>query len=380
VEKYILNSEGTKVRRPELLVALTATASTQAADGMKLKHFVPFYAPSVAEMPGKKEMAAGITKMAEQLTALAAAPVLENYIGPVLFTGQASAELFAQIMAPQLSGQRPPLTNMGQMARLAPDTKLAQRLTRKVLPKEVSVTADPTMKEFKKTRLLGAYSVDDEGVKTAPVKLVEKGVLKTLLMSRRPRKEITRSNGHGRSAVTGNVGAQISNLLVSTENGTSVKELEKQMIEFCKDEGLPFGLIIETVDNPGITGVDRETALFSRASGSSAITQPVMVYRVNAETGKKELVRGLAFGEFSLGKMRKIEAVGNDAYVHHRVMSGGGMMGSIYAMFSSQMGGSAAIPATIVAPSLLFEEVELKKHPGKTKKPPMMTHPFFSKK
>ena len=47
--------------------------------------------------------------------------------------------------------------------------------------------------------MFGSYRVDDEGVPAQRVSLIEKGVLKTLLMSRTPRKEITSSNGHARA-------------------------------------------------------------------------------------------------------------------------------------------------------------------------------------
>ncbi|MCI0339373.1 MAG: hypothetical protein L0226_17510, partial [Acidobacteria bacterium] len=44
LHKYLVNSEGTKTRKPEMLVTLEARATTQAADGVRLRHSVPFYA------------------------------------------------------------------------------------------------------------------------------------------------------------------------------------------------------------------------------------------------------------------------------------------------------------------------------------------------
>jgi len=49
------------------------------------------------------------------LTALRTAPIFnKDYSGPVLLTGQASAEMFARVLAPNLSGQRLPLTEREQ--------------------------------------------------------------------------------------------------------------------------------------------------------------------------------------------------------------------------------------------------------------------------
>ena len=49
--KYFVNSEGTVVREPATLAMLNARASTQAADGMKLKNFVSFCAPGLDALP-----------------------------------------------------------------------------------------------------------------------------------------------------------------------------------------------------------------------------------------------------------------------------------------------------------------------------------------
>ncbi|NIM11975.1 MAG: hypothetical protein GTO45_07645 [Candidatus Aminicenantes bacterium] len=379
--RYFVNSEGTVVRQPETLVSLAAHAATQASDGMKLKHYIPFYAPSIEGLPGETQLTAGIKKMAEELTALASAPVLENYIGPVLFTGQASAELFAQAMVPHLSGERPPLSDMpGQTGS---SSKLANRLNRKVLPRELSIIDDPTLTTFEKQPLIGSYEIDDEGVAARPVTLVEKGVLKTLLMSRRPRKEISNSNGHARAGLRGNAGVQIGNLVITADQGKTYQELKKELLQLCQDQQLPFGLIIKTLDNPGITGMERDVfSIFLRSgrSGTPAVTSPVMMVRVYVEDGREELVRGISIGDFKVGDLKDIAAVGNDSYVLQRLLSsGGGMMSSVFMFLSSRGGGGIGVPASIVAPSVLFEELEFKKKEEKGKKPPLMTHPFFPK-
>jgi hypothetical protein len=151
--KYFINSEGTISHQPDNLVSLFVRAATQASDGMGLKHFVPSYGTSLEQLPSEKEMAASIRKMAEELTAITSAPVLENYLGPVLVTGQAAGELFSQVLAPQLSGQRPPLMEQQQMAAMITESKLAARLNRRVLPSFLTVVDDPTQKTYEKQPL-----------------------------------------------------------------------------------------------------------------------------------------------------------------------------------------------------------------------------------
>ncbi len=381
LNKYFVNNEGTIFRRPETLVALEAAASTQATDGMKLKHFIPFYAWTLEDLPAEKELAAGIVKMADELTALASAPVLENYIGPVLFTQQAAAELFTQVLVPNLSGQRPPVSDMPQMEQISFSSKLVQMINRKVLPSEISITDDPTRTDFNKHPLLGSYLLDDEGVPARPVNLVERGILKTLLMSRRPRKEIQQSNGHGRVGIMGNPGVQVGNLLITADNGKTYPELKEILIQVCKDQGLEFGLIVKTMDNPAITGVEDSMSFFTRRMQSGPqLTQSVVMARIYVKDGREEPVRGISLGEFNVGDLKNIEAVGNDYYVMHRMMgSGGGVLGGFFSLYSTRGRQDIGIPTSIIAPSILFEELEFKKSEEKREKPPLLPHPFFGK-
>jgi len=380
--KYYVNSEGTVFRQPETLVSLVAHAATQAEDGMKLKHYIPFYAPTIDAFPKENQLAAGVQEMAEELTALASAPVIEKYIGPVLFTRQASAELFTQILAPHLSGQRPPLSEEPRMAQMIPSSKLVQRLNRKVLPREISITDDPTRTVFEKESLIGSYQIDDQGITARPVKLVEAGVLQTLLMSRRPRKEIANSNGHARASSRGNPDVQIGNLFITADEGKTYEQLKKELMDLCEDQQLPFGLIIKTVDNPMITGVDFSiTSLMMRSSQTTPqMTSPVIMYRVYVKDGREELVRGISVSELTVRNMKDIAAVGNDYYVHHYLLTDGGGMSSYYSYMAAMRGeGSMGIPASIIAPSVLFEELEFKKSAETRKNPPLLSHPFFPK-
>jgi predicted Zn-dependent protease len=267
---------------------------------------------------------------------------------------------------------------MGQMSF---STKLAQRLNRKILPREISITADPTRGEFNKVPLLGSYVIDDEGVPARPVNLVERGVLKTLLMSRRPRKEIQQSNGHARAGVMGGPGVQPGNILVTTDNGKPYPQLKKDLVQMCKDQGLEFGLIIKTMDNPTITGVEDNFSFFRQgAQTENNFTQPVMITRVYVKDGREEPVRGISISELTIGNLKDIEAVGNDYYVMHRMMgSGGSMLGGYFALFAGRGQQDMGIPCSIVAPSLLFEELEFKKNDDKRAKPPLLPHPFFAK-
>jgi len=376
--KYYINSEGTLIRQPNRMVSLVALGTTLAPDGMKLTHFIPFYAVDIEEMPSEKELTTAVRKMAEELTALTTAPVMDDYIGPVLFTGQASAEVFAQVLAPHFSGQRPPLSDRSQMPSFGITSKLVRRINRRILPRNISIQDNPTLQRFGSVNLIGAYPVDDEGVTTNPVPLVENGILKTLLMSRRPRKQLANSNGHGRAPLMGNPGVQIGNLVVSTKQGKNVQLLKKNLLRLCKEQKLPYGLMVKTFDNPSITGMSysMSAAMLNSSQTGGLMSAPVLVYKVDAASGKEELVRGMAISEITVKDLKYMLEAGNDYYVHQRIMPpGGGIYNDLY--LSSTIT-SMGIPTSIIAPSILFEEIEFKKNEEQHKRPPILTHPHFS--
>jgi len=376
--RYYTNSEGTVTSRPDILISLVVNASSRTEDGMELKHHIPFYCSSLDTFADDKTIEAGIRKMAQELTALTQAPVMEEYIGPVLFTGQASAELITQIMVPHLSGIRPPLCDNRETAEMLFSSQLTRHLHRRVLPTFLSLRDDPQETVFQGEPLLGNYVVDDEGVTAKPLLLVDKGRLTHFLMNRRPTRQFAHSNGRGRAGMIGNPGAHISNLFVQTEQGKSYDQLKKELLALCASQQIPYGIIIKTIDNPAITGRDLENFSFLNAAQSiSQLASPVMIYRIFTENGREELVRGTEVNNMGVKDLKYILSAGNDYYIYHRLLAPGiGLMGQLYYRHDSGWG----IPTSIIVPSLLFEEVEFKPSTQKRENPPLLNHPFFQTK
>lgn len=384
--RYLVNSDGSVVRQPASLVVLYARAATRAPDGMRLKHFVPFYQRAVEDLPAVTELEAAVRRMAGELTALTEAPVLDDYIGPVLVSGQASSELFAQVLGAQLSGHRPPLFEDPNMGALVRSSDLASRLNRRVLPAAFDVVDDPTREAFAGEALIGSYAVDDQGVRAQPVTLIEDGVLRTLLMSRRPRTGILQSNGHGRAGLMGSATAQPGNLFVRAEGGLSAEELKEELIAMAEDAGLDYGVLIQRLDDPRITGTEMPSMssiilMMQGGSPQSQITSPILAYRIHVEDGREELVRGLGLSDVSVRSLRDIVANGEDAYVNNRFLApdGGGLLGTFSAIIplGGDGPGGQGIPAAVVAPSVLFEELEIERSGGPQQTPILTSHPYF---
>jgi predicted Zn-dependent protease len=344
--RYLVNSEGTRSLQPLMLVSVEVDAGTEATDGMRLRHWIPFNAGSFAQLPSAAEISKAIRQMASDLTVVRSAPVLDaDYSGPVLFTGQASAEMFARVLVPNLSGQRLPLSEQQQSQTTR--SELLDRLNRPVLPRFLSVFDDPSAQRIGSLELLGHYQIDDQGVPARRVSLIEQGVLKNFLMSRRPGKDMLQSNGHGRSGIPGRETAQIGNLFIQSSEGKSYEDLKQQLIKMCQEENLQYGILIKALIG----------------DGRGPIGTPVLTYKVYVSDGREELIRGAFPQAIPIRSLRQIEAVGSDANVVNRLAG------------NSEL----PTPTSIVAPSVLLEEVELKRPTGNQQKPALLTHPYFGK-
>ena len=199
--------------------------------------------------------------------------------------------------------------------------------------------------------LNGWYEFDDEGVKARPVTVVEKGVLKTFLMSRSPVQGVDHSNGHGRRQPGLEPVSRQSNLVVESSNAVSESRLRKMLIDEIKRQKKPYGLYFRD-----ITGGYTTTA----RSGLQAFKViPVVVYRVYADGRPDELVRGADMVGTPLASFSKILATGDQAEV-----------------FNGYCGAeSGDVPVSAVSPSILVSEIEIEKKAKSDIRPPLLPEP-----
>ncbi|HXO37111.1 MAG TPA: hypothetical protein VN872_00655, partial [Candidatus Acidoferrum sp.] len=100
---------------------------------------------------------------------------------------------------------------------------------------------------------------------------------------------------------------------------------------------------------------------------------PLVVYRVYPEDGREEIVRGARLIGINSRAIRNIAGIGNDNYVYNYMQSQiNGFAGTALGAFGSAQNG---LPASIVAPSLLFEEVEVRGARGEPKRLPLVAPP-----
>jgi predicted Zn-dependent protease len=366
---YQVNSEGTELRYPDRVVFVRLRANAQSADGMALHDAVVFQARDVARLAREPEMRRAAQALAENLTKLVTAPVGEDYNGPILFEGAAAAQLLAEVLGKNLTLQRRPVSERGRNGFFQP-SELEGRQGSRIMPEFMTVVDDPTQHEWRGRALFGSYEVDREGVVPKPLTLVEKGVLKTFLLTRQPVRGFTGSNG--RAMLPGSFGASLagfSNLFVKSSENTTVAELKKKLIEMCQNRGKPYGILVRKIDFPSSASFQELRQIMSRggqSGGMPRVSQPVLAYRVYPD-GREELIRGVRFGGLNARSMKDIVAAGDDDTVFEFLDNA--------APFALMGAGGYASEACVVAPSILIDDLELHKIDEELPKLPIVPAP-----
>jgi TldD protein len=378
---YVMNNEGITIRRSQSLAGIEAAMDTTADDGMALHNFYTAYASKPADLPDPTTVSKGLNLAASELMALRISPIVSDYTGPVLFAAPAAAETLSQLLPPSIAGDRPPLsavTEFDQMIeRMGGRSEWTGRVGTRVFPNTVSVADDPTMSNFQGQPLLGSYAVDDEGIPPQRVALVENGTLRNLLMSRRPGPDFQASNGHARSALLSDIKPLISNLVLQSSESLSATDMQKKFIDACKEDGHEWCIEVKQMDNPAVSSVHQEdfSDFLQEIGGgiSSGERMPLMIYRVYVADGHEEMVRGGVIEGLTLRSFRNIQAVGSDPTVYNYMQNPqDGFAGTALGGFGSIQGG---IPSSIVAPSLLLDEVEIRGFHGEPRRLPIVPAP-----
>ncbi|MGA8368290.1 MAG: metallopeptidase TldD-related protein [Candidatus Acidiferrales bacterium] len=378
---YLMTSEGTLIRASRSIAAIEAALDTQADDGMPLHNYYAVYVARPADLPAAPAVGDALAKAASDLVALRASPLVPDYTGPVLFDAPAAASVLAQVLAPSLAGARAPVsmtTSFDELLeRMGGESAWEGRVGTRVLPATVTLVDDPTLKDFQGQPLLGAYDVDAEGVPAERVSLVEDGLLNNLLMSRRPGPEFQVSNGHARSALLSDPKPLSSNLFFQASDAVNAADLRKKFLDECKSDGQQWCLEVRQMDNPALSSVREEdfSDFLAELGGGIASGEraPLFVYRVYVADGHQELVRGATIEDLAPRSLRNVLGVGDDATVFTYMQNpADGFAGTALGAFGSAEGG---IPSTVVAPSLLLDEIEVRGFHGEPRRTPLVPAP-----
>jgi TldD protein len=315
INEYFVDSEGTVTRNGKTTYNLQLNSSAQADDGMRLSRNPYWMVGRAEELPTREKLLADTKQALDTIVVLRKAPIVEEeYRGPVLFAPDAADDVLASLVGTSVLGRKPQLGRPNRTVGA-----FATSYKSRVLPTFLSIIDDPTLKDFEGHSLVGSYDVDSEGVKAQTVSVIQNGTLSNYLLGRQPVRDFPASNGHGRAAPGSLPTPNLGVLLLKSAEAQSPDELHKKILQMIKDSGNPYAYRVDTL-GPG--------------------NSPRLLYRVYAD-GHEQLVRGAVFNELDTRALRSnLIAVGNDPLVSNR---------------------AGGVPTTIICPSLLFDELEVKR-------------------
>jgi len=360
----LVNTEGAAVSRAEPITVLDVRAYTQAADGQPLADSFRVYLHDAADLR-HDHLLARTRELITRLTALRKAKTLETYNGPVLFEGEAAADVVGQVFAPAIVASRFPVSDQPQFEAQFQQVisqfggSLADRLGARVMPEGVDLTDDPTASHFAGAELLGSYSMDDEAVPSQKVKIVENGRLVGLLATRTPTAQTKASTGSAR----GN-GAAPGNLFLTARDKKTNEQLRGDLLRIAQQRGYDYGILVRHVAAGGLSALMR----MAYSAGRAEITGGIAVYKVFAD-GHEEMMRG-DIAPVSLTAFKEIVAVGDKPGVYHDAF-----MPFAATLLAPRQAGQLIVVSYVV-PSLLFEEVSLKQPTLVAPKAPVLPSPL----
>lgn len=336
--RYYLNSEGFKTVAPIQLTSLTMYGEAQAADGMPVRQTVTELGRTLADLPPAADLVARARQIAADVEAMRAAPIGEEFAGPVLIEGIGGAQFVAETLVQMMQARRPPDTENPRMGQ-APRSPFLNRTGLRVMADAFNASDTPSLTHFEGKPLAGSYVVDEEGMRAKDVTLVEKGRLVTLLTGRVPQKNFARSNGHGRAnTVLAGV------FQIESADAIPAAGLKEKYIALLKAQDKTFGYIVRGVRSDG--------------QGGGAGPGIDSIFKLTLD-GNETPVRGMRFGTVSPMAFRDLAEASRER-----------------AVFSYRAGATAAV--SVIAPSLIFEELEIQRVRDILQKPPVVPSPLKS--
>ena len=341
----LVASDGVRSRFCDSRFEVAMSLTSQASDGMPVGAEWRRVVSELSQLPTEAEVVSQVKASVTLLEKKLAAPApKEDYVGPVLFTGDAAPAFFLVTIAAPLSAPRDPLGTMEQ-------GRLIDRLGKHIAVSSLDAVDDPTRRTWTSpsgavVSLIGHFPIDDDGVTPRPITLVKEGVLQTFFMSRIPTRAIAVTNGHARGDQ-----ASAGNLFVTTSQPQPLAALKKRLVELAKEEDVDCGLMVSALP----------TRLDVRPGAQSVQLPnlPTLVHRVCAD-GREELVRGYAFKPTSSRVLKDIVGMGDDPT----------------ALNAEQFGQDVSA----VAPSVLVRLLELNRSRDDFGKPAVLPRPTLDAK
>ena len=325
-QQRFVSSEGADVAEQRVVYDLHATFWMLTPSGHRVQQAVSFVTADASELPDEEGIAALIRERVELLRALAKAPQLPSYTGPVLLAPVPAGLFFHEVIGHRLEGSRQLTSDDG--------STFANLRHKRVAPGFVDIVDDPTLRRVAGRSLVGSFRYDDEGIRSTRAHLVSGGVLENFLTTRAPIPGQRESNGHARSSRHERPISRMGNLLVSSRSPLAEDELWARFLEEIRRREVPYGVHVRAT-----LGGETDTRSYDFQAFKGEILHAEKVL----PDGTRELCRGVDFVGTPLSALDSLVALGDDIQVDNA-----------YCGAESGM-----IPVSTIAPSALMSTLEL---------------------
>lgn len=377
--RWYLTTDGTSATDTRRASGVVIAATGQADDGAPLAQYFLRYGTTAKDLPNDDDLKAEAKSLGETIVALAKAPVMDRYTGPVLFEGEGAVGLVRSTLAPHLGGTPVP-EGLNPIEAKTFGGQLTDKVGLRVLSPNLTLIDDPTAKVGAGKALIGGYKTDDEGVAAQRVEVIKDGTLKTLLTTRTPSSKGQKSNGHARRTADGGAyHGSATNLFVLGKGAVPRAALVTKLIGLARAEGLKFGLIIKQFDDAAITSAPessrRELMQMIKSTDQQLPPPTIVAYRVYPG-GKRELVRGAQLAEVPIRAWKDVVGVSRELTAYNFLaanesqlqlrLTGGTDDGFVP---------SGGIESGIITPDLLLKGVDVERVKGGQRDMPVLPKP-----
>lgn len=246
----------------------------------------------------------------------------EPYLGPVLLEPKAAGGFFYYLFVRNANHSKSLLSAQAETDGTAGQFK--DKLGMRVMSNLLDVYDRPQEAFYKGQPLQGFMPVDDEGVLAQELQLVQGGKLLTLPTVRSPIEGQKQSNGHARMSGETYPRAALSNVFFEPKQPLGEQEMEEKLLQRCRDLELDYCYILPRF--PALGGGQGELSF---------------AWRIYSKDGHKEPVYGLRLTGVTTRSLRDILAAGDDVEVSYFV------------------DGNTRVASSVVAPSLVVDEIEI---------------------
>ncbi len=325
-QQLFVDSEGAEIAQQSSVFDLAARYWLLTPRGAPIEQEVALVVGDLADLPGEKELLRMVKVRIELILAMARAPHLNAFSGPVLLGAVPAGLFFHEVVGHRLEGSRLLSSDEG--------ATFADLRGKAIAPPFVDIIDDPTVKSFRGKRLTGHFRFDDEGRPAKRAVLVERGVLRNFLTTSAPLPGQSELNGHARNARHERPISRMGNLFVVNREPVATDDLWQRFLEEIRRRKAPFGIWVrETL------GGETYTTKYDFQAFKGEIMHAVRVF----PSGRQELVRGVDFVGTPLSALDALLCMGDDDTLDN-------------AFCGAESG---HIPVSTIAPSALLGNLEL---------------------